>query len=135
MFKPTVRKLLQGAAVVAVSALLAVPALAQKTKLTVYTALENDQLGAYKQAFEAAHNDVEIAWVRDSTGVITANGSEPQNPLIPANTNETGGGKILDLLFAGLVYYDADGDGAGARVRFAELDGAPVLHFSDFVIA
>ena len=44
-----------------------------------------------------------------STGVITANGSEPQNPLIPANTNETGGGKILDLLFAGLVYYDAKG--------------------------
>ena len=72
MFKPTVRKLLQGAAVVAVSALLAVPAFAQKTKLTVYTALENDQLGPYKQAFEAANNDVEIAWVRDSTGVITA---------------------------------------------------------------
>jgi iron(III) transport system substrate-binding protein len=72
MFKPTVRKLLQGAAVLAVSTLMAVPALAQKTKLTVYTALENDQLGAYKQAFEAAHNDVEIAWVRDSTGVITA---------------------------------------------------------------
>ncbi len=72
MFKPTVRKLLQGAAVVAVSALLAVPAFAQKTKLTVYTALENDQLGPYKQAFEAANNDIEIAWVRDSTGVITA---------------------------------------------------------------
>lgn len=72
MFKPTVRKLLQGAAVLAVSTLMAVPALAQKTRLTVYTALENDQLGAYKQAFEAAHNDVEIAWVRDSTGVITA---------------------------------------------------------------
>jgi iron(III) transport system substrate-binding protein len=72
MFKPTVRKLLQGAAVVAVSALLAVPAFAQKAKLTVYTALENDQLGAYKQAFEAANSDVEIAWVRDSTGVITA---------------------------------------------------------------
>ncbi|MPV88147.1 peptide ABC transporter substrate-binding protein [Georgenia ruanii] len=44
-----------------------------------------------------------------STGVITANGSEPQNPLIPTNTNEVGGGKILDLIFAGLVYYDADG--------------------------
>ncbi len=72
MFKPTLRKLLQGAAAIAVTALLAVPALAQKTKLTVYTALENDQLGSYKQAFEAAHNDVEIAWVRDSTGVITA---------------------------------------------------------------
>jgi len=44
-----------------------------------------------------------------STGVITVNGSEPQNPLIPTNTNEVGGGKIIDLLFAGLVYYDAEG--------------------------
>ena len=72
MFKPAVRKLLQGAVVVAVSALMAAPVLAQKTKITVYTAAENDQIGPYKQAFEAAHNDVEIAWVRDSTGVITA---------------------------------------------------------------
>lgn len=45
----------------------------------------------------------------DSTAIITANGSEPQNPLIPANTNETGGGKIIDSIFAGLVYYTADG--------------------------
>jgi len=45
----------------------------------------------------------------DTTAVITANGSEPQNPLIPTNTNETGGGKIVDSLFAGLVYYDAKG--------------------------
>lgn len=44
-----------------------------------------------------------------STGIISANGSEPQNPLIPANTNETGGGRILDAIFAGLVYYDASG--------------------------
>ena len=45
-----------------------------------------------------------------SADVISANGSEPQNPLIPTNTNETGGGKILDSIFAGLVYYDADGN-------------------------
>ena len=32
----------------------------------------------------------------DSGAVITVNGSEPQNPLIPTNTNETGGGKIVD---------------------------------------
>lgn len=44
-----------------------------------------------------------------TTGIISTNGSEPQNPLIPANTNETGGGKILNLIFAGLVYYDANG--------------------------
>lgn len=44
-----------------------------------------------------------------STSIVSVNGSEPQNPLIPANTNETGGGRILDAIFAGLVYYDASG--------------------------
>lgn len=42
-------------------------------------------------------------------GVVVANGTEPQNPLIPTNTNEVGGGKIVDLVFAGLMYYDKDG--------------------------
>jgi oligopeptide transport system substrate-binding protein len=41
--------------------------------------------------------------------LVSTNGSEPQNPLIPTNTNETGGGKIIDSIFAGLVYYDAKG--------------------------
>ena len=45
----------------------------------------------------------------DSTAIIKTNGSEPENPLIPTNTNEVGGGKILDEIFAGLVYYDAKG--------------------------
>jgi len=72
MFKFKVRGLLLGAAVLAVSALMAVPAFAQKTKITVYSALESDQIGPYKAAFEAANPDVEIAWVRDSTGIITA---------------------------------------------------------------
>ncbi|MBL8687663.1 MAG: extracellular solute-binding protein, partial [Rhodospirillaceae bacterium] len=59
---------------IAAAALLALPSetMAQKTRLTVYTALENDQLGPYKAAFEADNPTVEIAWVRDSTGVMTA---------------------------------------------------------------
>ncbi len=44
----------------------------QRTRLTVYTALENEQLAPFKAAAEAAVRDIEIAWVRDSTGVITA---------------------------------------------------------------
>jgi iron(III) transport system substrate-binding protein len=47
-------------------------AAAQKTQLTVYTALETDQLKAYQEGFNKAHPDVEITWVRDSTGIITA---------------------------------------------------------------
>ncbi|WP_279366670.1 ABC transporter substrate-binding protein [Microbacterium testaceum] len=45
----------------------------------------------------------------DASAIIRTNGSEPQNPLIPTNTNEVGGGKILDSIFAGLVYYDGTG--------------------------
>ncbi|KFI91627.1 peptide ABC transporter substrate-binding protein [Bifidobacterium stellenboschense] len=45
-----------------------------------------------------------------SSNIITAYASEPQNPLIPGNTNETGGGKPGDLLFARLVSFDAKGN-------------------------
>ncbi len=45
---------------------------AQKTQLSVYTALETDQLKAYKEGFEKANPNIEITWVRDSTGIITA---------------------------------------------------------------
>jgi len=44
-----------------------------------------------------------------SGGVVTVNGTEPQNPLLPAHTNEVGGGRIMTQLFAGLVRYNADG--------------------------
>jgi iron(III) transport system substrate-binding protein len=43
-----------------------------KTSLLVYTALEDEQLPVFKKAFEAANPDIEIKWVRDSTGTITA---------------------------------------------------------------
>jgi len=45
----------------------------------------------------------------NADAIITTNGSEPQNPLVPSNTTETGGGKIIDSIFAGLVSYDAEG--------------------------
>jgi oligopeptide transport system substrate-binding protein len=44
-----------------------------------------------------------------SDQVITVDGSEPQNPLVPSSTNETGGGNVIDELYAGLVAYKADG--------------------------
>ena len=45
---------------------------ASAEELTVYTAIEADQLKAYKAAFEKEVPDVTIRWVRDSTGVVTA---------------------------------------------------------------
>ncbi|WP_428853313.1 ABC transporter substrate-binding protein [Bifidobacterium dentium] len=46
----------------------------------------------------------------DGGNIITAYNSEPQNPLIPGNTNETGGGKLIDLLFSRLISFDAKGN-------------------------
>ena len=42
--------------------------------------------------------------------IVTVYASEPQNPLIPGNTNETGGGKPGSLIFALLVSFDAKGN-------------------------
>ncbi|MGW0251040.1 peptide ABC transporter substrate-binding protein [Nocardia goodfellowii] len=42
-------------------------------------------------------------------GIVTVNGGEPQNPLVPSNTNENMGGRVVDRLYAGLKYYDANG--------------------------
>ena len=43
-----------------------------KTTLTVYTAIEADDLKKYAARFNEDHPDIEIKWVRDSTGVVTA---------------------------------------------------------------
>ncbi|GEO80763.1 putative 2-aminoethylphosphonate ABC transporter substrate-binding protein [Pararhodospirillum oryzae] len=43
-----------------------------RTPLTVYTAVEPEELDGFKQAFEADYPDIEVRWVRDSTGIITA---------------------------------------------------------------
>ncbi len=57
----------------------------QRTRITVYTAIENEQLQPFKDAFEKATPDVEIAWVRDSTGTLTARFlAEKDNPRADA---------------------------------------------------
>ena len=43
-----------------------------KTELTVYTAVEAEDLKRYAEAFNEDYPDIEIKWVRDSTGIITA---------------------------------------------------------------
>lgn len=58
----------------------------------------------------------------NASGIVTTNGSEPQNPLIPSNTTETGGGKIIDSLFEGLISYDADGKPVNEVAKSIETD-------------
>jgi oligopeptide transport system substrate-binding protein len=55
-----------------------------------------------------------------ANGAITLWGVQPENGLIPANTTETGGGKVVDYLWTGLVSYPNDG-------------GAPVNALADSI--
>ena len=43
-----------------------------QTELTVYTAIEAEDLKRYAETFNQDHPDIKINWVRDSTGIITA---------------------------------------------------------------
>ena len=76
-------------------------AFAQKTQLIVYTALETDQLKAYEQGFYREVNDVEIRWVRDSTGVIIAKLlAEKANPQADV---------VMGVAASGLALLDQNG--------------------------
>jgi iron(III) transport system substrate-binding protein len=80
---------------------LAGAATANAEDITVYTALEDDQLAAYKEAFESANPDITINWVRDSTGVITSRLlAEKDNPQADA---------IWGLAATSLLVLDAEG--------------------------
>ncbi len=74
---------------------------AKAEEITVYTALEDDQLAAYKEAFESANPDITINWVRDSTGVITSRLlAEKDNPQADV---------IWGLAATSLLVLDAEG--------------------------
>jgi iron(III) transport system substrate-binding protein len=51
----------------------------QRTRLQVYSTLEVANIADFKKAFEAENRDVEIVWMRDSTGVVTAKILAEQN--------------------------------------------------------
>ena len=43
-----------------------------KVDLLVYTAIEADELAMFKREFEKDYPDINIKWVRDSTGIVTS---------------------------------------------------------------
>lgn len=61
------KKMVLGAATAALMASTAMAA-----ELTVYTAVEAEDLKRYAAEFNKDHPDIKINWVRDSTGIVTA---------------------------------------------------------------
>ncbi|TLM86895.1 ABC transporter substrate-binding protein [Pseudarthrobacter sp. NamE5] len=56
----------------------------------------------------------------DPSKIITAYSNEPQNPLLPANTNEVYGGRVVELLFEGLTSYSPSGESVNALAESIE---------------
>ncbi len=72
MMNGNVRRLMTGIATgVALFAFSGFAAQAE-TELTVYTAVEAEDLKKYAAKFNEDHPDIKIKWVRDSTGIVTA---------------------------------------------------------------
>ena len=68
-------------AAAAVAVLAAMGPAKAATELTVYTAIEADDLKRYAAAFNKVQPDIKIKWVRDSTGIVTAKLlAEKKNP-------------------------------------------------------
>ncbi|OTA26384.1 ABC transporter substrate-binding protein [Alloscardovia macacae] len=80
----------------------------KKSKITMITAAVAAAVMALGACGSA--NSSSSSSSASTDAVITAYGSEPENPLIPANTNENGGGRVIQMLFAGLVGFDANGN-------------------------
>ena len=88
-------------ALAAAVALGAVQAAHAKTSLLVYTALEDEAMKPYKDAFEKANPDIEIRWVRDSTGSVTAK--------LLAEKNNPRADVVLGLAASSLTLLDLQG--------------------------
>lgn len=65
------RKMLLAPLTFAILSTVSLTAAAQ-TELTVYTAVEAEDLKRYADTFNEDHPDIQINWVRDSTGIVTA---------------------------------------------------------------
>ena len=79
------RKLL-GLLVVSCLVLTSAPRFAAAAELLVYTALEDDQIPVYIKSFKEQHPEIELKFVRDSTGVVIskllAEKDNPQADLV-----------------------------------------------------
>ncbi|MCG6891726.1 MAG: putative 2-aminoethylphosphonate ABC transporter substrate-binding protein [Gammaproteobacteria bacterium] len=72
MLKKLTRSSLLVACAAAVTMLVPAQSALAATELTVYTAVEAEDLARYAETFNQDHPDIEIKWVRDSTGIVTA---------------------------------------------------------------
>ncbi|MEV7055068.1 ABC transporter substrate-binding protein [Streptomyces microflavus] len=62
-------------------------------------------------------------------GIVSSSWGDPQNPLEPANTNEVQGGKVLDMVFRGLIRYDPK-TGEAQNMLAESIDSSDAQNFT-----
>jgi iron(III) transport system substrate-binding protein len=68
----TIKPLIKSLSAIAGIGMVSMAAHAATTELTVYSAVEAEDLKKYAARFNQDHPDIKINWVRDSTGIVTA---------------------------------------------------------------
>ncbi|HYJ52239.1 MAG TPA: hypothetical protein VEW04_03620, partial [Allosphingosinicella sp.] len=56
------------------------------------------------------------------------------NAFVIGTTAQDADDRIIYNSTTGALFFDADGNGAGAAVQFATLDGHPIVTASDFTV-
>lgn len=68
----TIKPLIKSLSAIAGIGMVSIAAHAATTELTVYSAVEAEDLKKYAARFNQDHPNIKINWVRDSTGIVTA---------------------------------------------------------------
>lgn len=131
----TQKTLIKRLAVLAGIASISIAAHAAKTELTVYTAIEAEDLKKYAARFNAEYPDIKINWVRDSTGIVTAKLlAEKNNPQADVVWGLAATSLMLLKNEGMLESYKPDGY-EQLSPKFKDTDSAPVWTGMDAWIA
>ena len=89
-------------------------------------------MSTYPHRFRAADDKIVLDH-NVFTGLAAGGGLDP-NVFVDGTAAQDADDRIIYNGATGALYYDADGNGAGAAIQFATLTGAPAITASDFLV-
>jgi len=112
-----------------------------KGSADVMTGFEGADIFAFTTALGVGNVDNIVDFVSgvdkialDDVRFGLALGSLPAGAFVAGSAAQDADDRIIYNSVTGTLFYDADGNGAGAAVQFATLSGAPIITASDFVV-
>ncbi|KHK00631.1 putative 2-aminoethylphosphonate ABC transporter substrate-binding protein [Desulfovibrio sp. TomC] len=117
--------------ILALALVLALAAHAFAAEILVYTALEDDQIPRYIKSFKEKHPDIDVKFVRDSTGIVTAKLlAEKDNPQADVVWGLSAV-SLMQFKAAGLLEPYTPADGGKVLPSFKDAGTPPVWYGID----